>query len=104
MPQYDRLHRVTKAGEGEAHAGASPPVRPRVRGNVALLRAGQPAHDVQPETKAPETTAVPRLALDEALEDALAIAGGDPDPVVLHHHHDGVAVDARADRDHAAFR
>jgi hypothetical protein len=64
-----------------------------VRVHVAVLGAGQPAHDIQPEPDPAEPPPVAGLALDEPLEDALVITRRDADSLVLDRYLDARTVD-----------
>ena len=77
---------------GAGHGGSVPEAQAHDRAaggagagvHFAALRHGQAADDEQADADAAETTAVARLALEEALEDPLVVAVGDADALVLH--------------------
>jgi hypothetical protein len=67
-----------------------------------VLRDGQPPDDVKPDTHPAEPAAVAGLALHEAVEDALVVAGRDADALVLDVHLDHGADDPSAHGDGSA--
>src|SRR5581483_5735864 len=76
--------------------------RPRTRGHLTVLGLGQPAHDEQADAYAAEPPAVTGLALEEPVEDALVVAFGDADALVLDGDLDPSLADRGPDGDRAA--
>src|ERR1700733_12519130 len=76
------------AGGAEAEAHGRAAAGPGPGGHLTVLGQGQAADDEQADADAAEAAAVAGLALDEAVEDALVVAGGDADALVLDRHLD----------------
>src|SRR6185437_536035 len=87
--------------QAQAHRGAA--LGPRAGGDLAVLGLGQAADDEQPDADAAEPAAVSGLTLEEPVEDALVIALGDADALVLHGDLDPVPGPPGLDADRAAI-
>ena len=74
----------------------------RLDRDLAAVRLRDVADDRETETGAAGVAAARPVDAVEALEDALEIAGRDPDAVIAHDERDPVADDARADLDRLA--
>src|SRR6516162_2994372 len=92
--------RLPGGPQPQAHRGS--PLGPRAGGDLALLGLGQAADDEQPDADAAEPAPVTRLALVEPVEDALVVAVGDADALVLHRDLDPAPGHPGANADRAA--
>src|ERR1700704_5149751 len=76
--------RALTSGRPQAQAHDRPAGGARGGGDLAVLRLGQAADDEQPDAHPAEPAPVAGLALEEPVEDALVVAVGDADALVLH--------------------
>src|SRR6266568_1049190 len=95
--------RALTSGRPQAQAHDRPAGGARGGGDLAVLRLGQAADDEQPDADAAEPAPVAGLALEEPVEDALVVAVGDADALVLHRDLDPVLGHPGPDVDGAAF-